>query len=298
MNKLAKLQTAGDEERFLTQYFHLRNKEEHRFYSRLSLKQRLVLHPLILNIYKIKNYLGGYHCEVLQDKRQATKRPIIFAVTHVGKFDIEALSPAIKSHYTLLSGDYEHIQGIVDAPFLGLNGVIYFNEKVKEDRRRATQRMIALLKEGGNLMYFPEGTWNLDPARPVLPCYWGIIDVARHGGAVIIPVAAEQYGKQFKANIGENFYVDSYPDTPVGKSYAIRDLRDVLASLKWEIWESEGIVSRQELTGHEWEEYTAARFREWPGFNQEYINGLIYRPKNWETAEKLIEEVRKIISTE
>ncbi len=116
---------------------------------------------------------------------------IIFALTHVGKFDIEVVSEAIRDHYTLLSGDYEHIQGIIDAPFIGLNGAIYFNEKVKEDRRRATERMVALLKKGGNLMYFPEGTWNLHPVKPVLPCYWGIVDVARWGEAAIIPVAAE-----------------------------------------------------------------------------------------------------------
>lgn len=53
-------------------------------------------------------------------------------------------------------------------------------------------------------MYFPEGTWNLSPNLPVLPCFWGIVEIAQKGNAIIVPVAAEQYGKHFKINIGCN----------------------------------------------------------------------------------------------
>ncbi len=64
--------------------------------------------------------------------------------------------------------------------------------------------MIGHLRAGGNLMYFPEGTWNLSPNLPVLPCFWGIVEIAQKGNAIIVPVAAEQYGKHFKINIGCN----------------------------------------------------------------------------------------------
>lgn len=148
-------------------------------------------------VYKIKNRLGGFSYELINDKREKTNRSIIFAVTHVGKFDIEVISESIKDHYYLLSGDFEHIQGIIDAPFLGLNGVIYFNEKDKIDRKLASERMIEHLKKHGNLMYFPEGTWNLSLNLPMLPCYWGIVKVAQESNAIIIPVAADQYGKHF-----------------------------------------------------------------------------------------------------
>lgn len=295
MNQLAKLQIAGDEEHFLQEYYRLREKEERRFYSRLSLKQRIMIHPLILGVYRLKNFLSGHRCEVLYDRRKPTGHPIIFALTHVGKFDIEVVSEAIGDHYTLLSGDYEHIQGIIDAPFIGLNGAIYFNERVKEDRQQATQKMVALLREGGNLMYFPEGTWNLHPVKPMLPCYWGIIDVARRGDAAIIPVAAEQYGKRFKVAIGENFYVDEYPDTPEGKSAAISDFRDILATLKWEIWESEPAISHKSLTGSEWDEYIAARFREWPYFNLPYIDSLIFKPKGITPPEEAFAHLRQLV---
>lgn len=264
------------EQRFLELYYRLRVKSESSFLGRLNLRTRKRLHGLILSIYKIKNRLGGFTFELLRDCRTQTDQPIIFAVTHVGKFDIEVVSEAIREHYYLLSGDYEHIQGIVDAPFLNINGVIYFNEKVTADRKVVSQRMIDHLRQGGNLMYFPEGTWNLSPNLPVLPCYWGIVEIAQRGNAMIVPVAAEQYEKHFVINIGENFDMSKYG---ADKARAISALRDMLAALKWEIWESRPICIRDELDISEWDAYIADRFREWPYFNLTYIDGLIFKPK-------------------
>ena len=262
------------EKEFLNLYYELREANDKKFYSNLTLEERRRIHKFILAIYKIKNRLEGYSYEVINDKRTPTNRPIIFAVTHVGKKDIEVISEAIKDHYYLLSGDFEHIQGIIDAPFLGMNGVFYFNEKVKEDRKAVSNKMIDLLKEGGNLMYFPEGTWNITPNLPMLPCYWGIVDIAKATNAIIVPVAACQYKKHFKINIGENFDMYYYGKTKEEKTRAITDLRDTLASLSWEIYETEKPLIRKELNGDEWDKYIKARFEEWPYFNEEYIKAL------------------------
>lgn len=266
------------EQNFLELYYGLRYKDETNFFGRMSLKTRKKLHKLILLVYIIKNRLGGFSYELIGDKREKTDRPIIFAVTHVGKFDIEVVSEAIKQHYYLLSGDYEHLQGTIDAPFLSANGVIYFNERVKEDRTSVSQRMIEHLQAGGNLMYFPEGTWNMTPNLPMLPCYWGIVEIAQKGNAVIIPVAADQYGKKFKINIGDNFDMSQFGNTKEEKSKAIAALRDTLSTLKWEIWETEP-QKRENLIGNEWDQYCEDRFKEWPYFSLDYINGLIFKPK-------------------
>lgn len=267
------------EKEFLDLYYKLRQKNEKRFYSKLTLEQRKKLHKYILGIYTLKNKIGGFTHEIIKDEREYTNRPIIFAVTHVGKFDIEVVSEAIKDHYYLLSGDYEHIQGIIDEPFIGINGIFYFNEFVKEDRKEVSKKMISHLQKNGNLMYFIEGTWNMTPNLPMLPCYWGIVDIAKQGNAIIIPVAADQYGKHFKINIGKNFDMSKYGEGPEEKSRAITDLRDVLATLKWEIWETE-YVQRNKIKDNEWEQYIDNRFKEWPYFNLEYIDRLVYKPKN------------------
>lgn len=265
---------------YLDLYYSYRKKDESSLIGRLSLNQRKHLHPLILLIYMLKNRLGGYKYNVIYDKRQVTDKPIIYAVTHVGKFDIEVVSEVIKEHYYLLSGDYEHIQGIIDAPFLFINGVIYFNETVAEDRNQAKQKMINLLQKGGNLLYFPEGTWNLSENLPVLPCYWGIVEIAKKGNAVIIPIGAEQYGKCFDICVGENIDLRSYGSTPEEKSRAIRHIRDVLATLKWDIWESRPTIAHNKINPNEWDEYLEQRFREWTYFDLSYVDTLVYRPKN------------------
>lgn len=280
---------------FMKLYYEFRNQEDEKIWNKLTLEQRRKIHGIILGIYKLKNRLGGFSHETINDLRSDTNRPKIFAITHVGKFDIEVVSEAIKEHYYLLSGDYEHIQGIIDAPFLALNGVFYFNEKDKEDRRAVSEKMIHHLQNGGNLMYFVEGTWNLTPNLPMLPCYWGIVDIAKKGNAMIIPVACEQYGKKFKVNIGRNFDMLDYGPGEMEKTRAITDLRDTLSTLKWEIWESEEPVKRENLTGNEWEEYISERFKEWPYFNEEYINGLIYKPKNVVTREEVYAPVKKLV---
>ena len=251
---------------------------ENGFLGRLSLETRKRWHFLVLVIYKIKNRLGGFSYTLIRDDRKKTNRPIIFAITHVGKYDIEIVSEAIREHYFLLSGDYEHIQGIIDEPFLLLNGVIFFNETDKKDRKTVQNRMIELLREGGNLMYFPEGTWNITPNLPVLPCYWGIVAVAQQGNAIIIPVAVEQYEKRFDIIIGKNIDMKEFGNSPEEKSRAIIYLRDILATLKWEIWERH-TAKRTEIDKGEWTEYCETRFREWPGFNKEYIARLVYKPR-------------------
>ncbi len=268
------------EERFNRLYYHLRNKEEKSFLGQLSLDTRGRLHWLVLLIYTIKNHLGSFTYQLINDRRIKTNRPLIFAVTHVGKFDIEIISEAIKSHYYLLSGDYEHIQGTVDAMFLAVNGVFYFNERVMSDRRAVTNKMITHLRAGGNLMYFPEGTWNLTPNLPVLPCYWGIVEIAQKSNAIIIPIAAEQYGKHFKINIGRNFDMNKFGIGPDEKRKAIGELRDTLATLKFEIWQSEPCLERKKMEKDMWKQYVAARLSEWPYFNMEYINGLTFKPSN------------------
>lgn len=280
-------------EEFLELYFKVRNNTEGKFYSNLTLKQRKKLHWLILGIYTLKNKLEGFSYEVLSDKRQKTNRPIIFVITHVGKYDIEIVSEAIKDHYYLLSGDYEHLQGTISEPFLGLNGVFYFNEFVKEDRKLVSEKMVSHLKENGNLMYFIEGTWNLTPNLPMLPCYWGIVDIAKSTNAIVIPVAAEQYDKHFKINIGSNFDMNLYNDGNAEKARAILDLRDVLSTLKWEIWETER-ASRKDIDLKEWDDYIKKRFSEWPYFDLDYIERLIYHPKDVINQEEVYAPVKKL----
>lgn len=92
-------------------------------------------------------------------------------------------------------------------------------------------------------------------------------------------MAAEQYGKRFKINIGSNFDMDKFGSDASEKTRAINCLRDTLATLKWEIWESEPLAERAAMYGGEWDRFIAERLREWPDFNIDRIADSVYKPK-------------------
>ena len=280
--------TLSDEEKVVYErnfnklYFALREKDENSFLWRLSPRTRKRLYPLVLQVYKIINFIGGFSSEIISDNSSQTDRPIIYAVSHVGKYDIQVLCATLQKHCYILTGDYEHLQGKIDWKFLMLNGAVCFNERVKEDRKTAGDNMVALLKQGVDLMYFPEGAWNMTPHLPMLPCYWGIVDVARKSNAIIIPIAACQYGKNFKFNIGKNFDVNVFYEEASGKSAAISSLRDMMASLCYEIYETEPMLRRSDLKGNEWDNYIA------------YIDGLVYKPKGLTTPQDAFAHLKSI----
>lgn len=139
-------------------------------------------------------------------------------------------------------------------------------------------------------MYFPEGTWNLSDHLPMLPCYWGIVQVAQNSGAVVVPVAAEQYGKRFVVNIGEAIHMERFGEDWLS---AIATLRDAMAALKWEIWESQPQMSRREVRGDEWKRFIAARLKEWPLT----LNGVwaaAFRPKGITNREEAFAHLKNL----
>ncbi len=263
-------------------YYDLRELYEKSFLYNLTLKQRKLLHPLVLAGITARNYLSGFRLKVLADERTKTNRPIIFAASHICKYDIELLSQAIKSHFYLLMGDFESIHDTSDGFFLGLNGVEYFNEKNREDRKSVRERMIKILQSGGNMLYFPEGTWNLTKCKLVNPLFNGIIDVAKETDAIIVPIGIEQYGKQFIAKIGKNFDVKEY----ASKEEAKKHLRDALATLRWDIFSSVKPFKRAEIPDDYYEKMINERIGEWE-LSLDVYEDAIYKEKGVVTAEEV-----------
>ncbi|MBD5519848.1 MAG: hypothetical protein HDR03_01210 [Lachnospiraceae bacterium] len=280
-----------DEEAYLQYYYSLRKHFEVSKVNNLSLKARKRIHLILLSVIRLRNRINGYHHTVIRDDREKTDRPKIFAITHICKADIEVVSEALKEHYYLLSGDFENIHGTLDGLFLALNGVIYFNENVKEDRHSVKERMIQVLKCGGNIMYFPEGTWNLSPNLPVLPFYRGIIDVALGSDAVIIPVAIEQYEKQFITKIGSNFDVACYGEDR--KAEALSELRNRMAELKWEIWESIPMVERATIADNYYEKFLEDKIGKWTLTLEDFKRGIYKNAENM-SPDEVFEPIRKL----
>ncbi len=133
-------------------------------------------------------------------------------------------------------------------------------------------------------MWFPERIWNLSPNQPFLHLPFGIIEVANRAGAVIVPVAIEQYDKTFYVNIGAIFDVKSYvnqtADEVIYKLKAISDLRDIMATLKWQIGETLPVCRRSSLPNDYFEKFVDNRLKEWHGFTYEDMRAREFRIKD------------------
>lgn len=99
------------------------------------------------------------------------------------------------------------------------------------------------ITDGQNICVFPEGTWNLTPSKPMLPLYWGIIDIARTTGRPIIPVVLEYRAFDCYVKWGAPIYVSSKDN----KQSKIDELSDEMAALRWEIWGKEAFERLEQL---------------------------------------------------
>ena len=224
-------------------YVELRKYEFDNSVPLKGIKLRQKIHKLLLSIIKIDRVLAKEKLIILDDKREKTDKPIIYACTHIGGNDIQRTFEAIKEHAYLFLGDPEGLYKDISGLLLYLNGVICMETSIKNDRYIAKERAIELLKNGGDLLIYPEGAWNITENLPVMKLYTGTIKMAMETNAEIIPIAIEQYDDTFFVNIGKNIKVNN--NASVREQNL--DLRDALATLKWEIWESRGIQPRESI---------------------------------------------------
>ena len=182
---------------------------------------------------------------IVGDRRNDKSIQAIYACTHIGGFDIETLFEAIETPCYLFLADPREIYINFDGLLLWLNGVICFESNNKADRKIAKEKSIHLLKKGGSLMIFPEGAWNIYESLPVMPLFWGTADIAIKSNTPIVPIAIERYGDRHFVNIGETIEVNEVEN--LNKTLLTNRLRDELATLKWEIWEEQGVFSRASL---------------------------------------------------
>lgn len=92
-------------------------------------------------------------------------------------------------------------------------------------------------------MIYPEGARNGTVNLPVMELFPGTAKMAMETNTKIVPVAIEQYDRRFIINFGKEMLPENYGS----HTELTQELRDTLAALKWEIWESEGLYSRNSL---------------------------------------------------
>lgn len=230
----------------LDQYYIQKRKQHYEIHGAVPkfIKLHNFLHWLLVPCIMLLRKIGGIKLTVVCDERVKTHEPIVYACTHIGGVDIETAFEVIKKPCWLFLGDPREVYKNIDGIMLGLNGVICLDSKDKDDRRIAKETAIGLLKNGGSLMIFPEGAWNISVNQPVMGLFYGTADIAIQSRVQIVPVALECYGKHMYVAIGKNIEVANTWDD---KHKLTSHLRDILATLKWRIFESVGVRSRKDF---------------------------------------------------
>lgn len=251
------------------------------------------LHPILLSLIKLnRKFIAKQNLIIINDRRVNSDKPVIYAITHMGMYDYQIVSEAIKDHQYPFAGDPETMYRSGDGLILSLNGLIYCDTNSKEDRYIALETSKELLRKNENLLIYPEGIWNLSPNLLSLPLFPGIINIALETGCDIIPVAVEQYDKDFYVNIGSNFKLNNKINKENLNEYVNEQkiiLRNKLASLKWEIFESRPLEKRKNLGNYEEElkNFINCRLNEWinyktkkPYYNEQILNERTFKEKS------------------
>lgn len=238
--------------------------------SYVPMKLRKVIRPLLRAMLYVSRKMQGYKTEILNRTEVPHGKPVIFAVSHIAKLDFEIVSEIIRQQYYVLAADFMLMKGTFSGFYLWMNGVIYIDVLDKQDRRNSRNFMVKVLKQGGNILLFPEGAWNLSPNELIYDIQLGAVDMAMETGAVIIPISLEIYDKQkkFVINMGTPMQISGGQNTT--KEFKIQkttELRDAMATLKYEIWEHEGITKRTDIESNYWSKYVRRRCAEWRGYD-------------------------------
>lgn len=138
----------------------------------------------------------------------------------------------------IILGEFSFLAGkqrmkFIDKFGLTWNGIIWVDRKDKKSKTASKLKMKKVLNKGKSLCIFLEGTWNLEPSTLVLPLYWGVIEIAQQANVPIVPMCLEYVGDTCYVKYGDMIHIGEKAD----KKESIQNLRDILATLKWDIWE-------------------------------------------------------------
>ena len=234
-------------------YREKRNAERDKEIKHIHLHR--IFSKFFIFILGINRLFSGQNYKIVSDKRAKNGKARIYACTHVGGDDALFVYEAYKDQSYWFWGDVGYRYKTIDYLLVTLNGTIEVDTWDKTDRRNARNTAIKVLKKHGNILIFPEGTWNITENKPVMDLYTGAAEMAIESGADIIPLAVERYGDTWFINIGENISSEKYD--PDMKRELTDDLRDAMATLKWEIFEKYGHIRREELPDNASEQWLA-----------------------------------------
>lgn len=232
------------------------------------------LYPILMILTKTK---VKYKIEAVNDYRPIDGKAIIFAPNHSAFPDTPIALRTSKRRSYIYTGK-QHLNWI-DQLFFVLNGAVWVDRKDRADMAESKNALLAYLRQGQSVLWFPEGTWNLTPSQLILPMKWGIVDVAYQARAQIIPMALEYDREKMLCRV--KFGAPITGRELACKRTGIRTLRDAMATLRWELMCDHPVLSRAEIAPQQLKLEIEKAIDEYPPLDWEYERSCIYCPKDY-----------------
>lgn len=222
-----------------------------------------------------------------------TPNTVVFANTHRFKPDFEKITIKTKRPSFVIASDFKNSYNTISGWYFNTRATIFVDPYDKEDKAVSYEMMKKYLKAGLDCTIFPEAVWNLSENKPVLETFYGSVKLALETNSMLVCTAVERYGKKYVLNRSEaidlNLIVMKYIDysfyeidytSERGKVIAKNILeecnnlmRDVMATLLWEIWEDDaynnGVEKRSTLSTDYWQKFIDGLVSEWPGYRMQ-----------------------------
>ena len=224
-------------------------------------------------------------------------RPIIFASTHGFREDVEAAVVAAgkNKHAYILIGSLKQVFHAKEGIYAWINGTVLVDRTDPDSRAASKDKMRKVLSLGGNIIMYPEGTWNISPNKLVAGLFPGVYDTAKEAGALVAPIASHRVGNVIFARLGKAFDITKFE-----RQEGIRRLRDKLATLKWRIYETLPVTKRSTLPQGEeadryWEQTMDDLRNEVSHFEHELERMAIFRPKDIFHRDEVFEHIKELL---
>ena len=239
--------------------------------SGFIIKVKDYLYPLLIRLTGTK---VRYQIDKVNDYTALPDKPIIFVANH-GAFQDTPIMLRVTGRRSYIFSGKQNL-AFIDCGFFVLNGVIWVDRKDKADMAASKDALTAYLQKGQSILWFPEGTWNLTPNQLMMPMKWGIIDIAKSCGAQIIPAVLDYDREKMVCSVkfGKPMHGGDFDN----KDEAIRDLRDTMATMRWELMCGQPVLHRADITPEQLRQEMYRVIDEYPPLDLKYESSCIYQP--------------------
>lgn len=256
-----------------------------------GIKKAKMLYPVTKILLMLLTAISGEKIVWLKKVRSIqTDKTIIFANTHRFKPDFEKITIMTKRPSFVIASDFKNAYKTISGWYFNTRPTIFIDSYSKEDKSITYEMMKRYLNAGMDCTIFPEAVWNLSENKPVLETFYGSVKAVLETNSVLVCTAIERYEKVYVLNrsdvIDFSTIVKKYIDCSFGEidkrneesKEIIKNIlkecnatmRDVMATLLWEIWEEDakknGVTKRKELADNYWEMFIDRLISEWPGY--------------------------------